>query len=380
MRGQLGCFAKHQFRKEIEADWPNGLSSLAPASGADVNAATDRRQFRRLIIGVAFALLACTPVFGQASPDFKLQLQWEAPFGVFQTGFQKRPEAWIALLQNWVLCPDGSLYSMVDKQGRIKRISADGKTNPEDVGAVGFPAFFLTCDQKDQLYVASSKNLDVYSLNAQGKLGRFVSAREKFPLQAAVVTPDESLYVLSEDDGSPVIRHLSEDGKVLHKFPAGPQAVPSMQISIFPYTQYYGDSRHRIFDWNEGEQRFVVDVGGFSELQSMDMKGHWKREKNVGSTGYGAPGLVGRDYIFAWQGQYIAEVTFRSEIADVFNVTKLEVLDQAFHTVWSHTVKSQDGHLVGVAADGSLYFLRGIGSPNCKLARYTLAQVSQAAN
>jgi hypothetical protein len=63
-----------------------------------------------------------------------------------------------------------------------------------------------------------------------------------------------------------------------------------------------------------------------------------------------------------------------------FNVTKLEVLDQAFHTVWSRTVTPQDGLLVGVAADGSLYFLRGFGGTNCKLARYTLAQVGQAAN
>jgi hypothetical protein len=102
--------------------------------------------------------------------------------------------------------------------------------------------------------------------------------------------------------------------------------------------------------------------------------------KNVEATGYGAPGLVGRDNMFAWKGQYIAEVTFRSEIADAFNVTKLEVLDQAFHTVWSRTVTPQDGLLVGVAADGSLYFLRGFGGTNCKLARYTLAQVGQAEN
>ena len=111
----------------------------------------------------------------------------------------------------------------------------------------------------------------------------------------------------------------------------------------------------------------------------MDIKGHWKLEKNVGTTGYGSPGLVGLDRVFAWEGQYIAEVTFRSEIADVFNLTKLEVLDQTFHTVWSRDVTSQDGLLVGVAADGSLYFLRDFDGTNCNLARYTLAQVGQAA-
>jgi hypothetical protein len=78
--------------------------------------------------------------------------------------------------------------------------------------------------------------------------------------------------------------------------------------------------------------------------------------------------------MFRWKGQYIAEVTFKSEIADVFNVTKLELLDQAFDTVWSSAVTAQDRLLVGVAADGCLYFLRDFEGTNCKLARYTLAQ------
>jgi len=254
----------------------------------------------------------------------------------------------------------------------------DGKTDPGNVGAIGVPAFILVCDQKDQLYVASGKNLDVYSLNAQGKLVRFVSAREKFFVRAAVVTPDGNLYVLSEDGSAPVIRHLSADGRVVHKFPAGLQAV-SLPFLIFPYPQYYGNFPHRIFDWNEAQQRFVVDLGGFSGFESMDIKGHWKREKNIGSSGYGAPRLVALDCMFAWKGQYIAEVTFRSEIADVFNVTKLELLDQAFHTIWSSTITAQDGLLVGAAADGSLYFLRGFEGRNCKLARCTLAEVGQVA-
>jgi hypothetical protein len=341
-----------------------------------VNTSSDIGQFRRFIIGAAFALLACSSVSAQASPDYQLQQQWQAPFDVFQFGNQA--QVWLALLRNWVLCPDGSLYSLVDEQGGIKRTSADGKTSPENIGAVGFPASLLTCDQKDQLYIASRKNLDVYSLNAQGKLTRFVSAREKFPVQAAVVTPDGNLYVLSEDDGVPVIRRLSADGRVLHKFRAGLQPVPSFPFVIFPYPQYRGNSLHRIFDWNEAGQRFVVDVGGFSDLQSMDMKGHWKREKNIASTGYGAPGLEGLDNVFAWKGQYLAEVTFRSEIADAFNVTKLEVLDQVFHAVWARRITAQDGLLVGVAADGSLYFLRDFQGPNCNLARYTLTKVGQA--
>lgn len=112
----------------------------------------------------------------------------------------------------------------------------------------------------------------------------------------------------------------------------------------------------------------------------MDLKGHWEREKNIASTGYGAPGPVARDNVFAWKGQYVAQVTIRSEIADVFNVTKLEVLDQAFHAVWSKTVTPEDGLLVGVAADGSLYFLRNVQGRDCTFARYTLAHVSQAAN
>ena len=114
----------------------------------------------------------------------------------------------------------------------------------------------------------------------------------------------------------------------------------------------------------------------------MDLIGHWKREKDIGSTGYGAPGPVARDNVFAWKAQYVAEVTFRSEIADAFNVTKLEVLDSAFHAVWSQSVTPQPGLLVGVAEDGSLYFLSNVQGPNCKLARYTLdlAQAGQAAN
>lgn len=315
-------------------------------------------------------------------PDYELRKQWETPFVFSQAGFQKPPKVWLALLHDWVLCPDGSLYSLVDKQGSIKRTSADGKTSPDNVGSVGSPASLLTCDQKDQLYIASGKNLDIYSLNAQGKLSRFVSAREKFRVRAAVVTPDGNLYVLSDDNGTAVIRRLSVDGKVLHKFPAGPQAVPSSPFVIFPYPQYDDNFRHRTFDWSEAQRRFVVDIAGFSDLQSMDMKGHWKREKNIGATGYGAPGLEGLSHVFAWKGQYVAEVTLRSEIADAFDVTKLEVLDQAFHAVWSTTVKPEDGLLVGVAADGGLYFLRDIQGPNCKLARYTLdlAQAGQGAN
>ena len=275
------------------------------------------------------------------------------PFGVFR---------------NWVLCPDGSLYSLVDKQGAIARTNADGKTNPENVAAVTPPASLLTCDQKDQLYIASSKdqkNLDVYSLDAQGKLIRSVSVREKFFVQAAVVTPDGNLYVLSENDYTPVVRQLSADGSVVHKFPAGLK--PSF---ILPYPQSYGNfpygsAPHRTLDWNEGQQRFVVSPGGFSGFQSMDTEGHWKREDNVGSTGYGAPGLVGLDRMFAWKGQYVAEVTFKSEIADVFNVTKLEVLDQSFRIVWSSTATPQVWLLVGVAADGSFYFHRHFNDTDC---------------
>jgi hypothetical protein len=335
----------------------------------------------RFIVGVAFALLACAPALAQASPDYELQKQWETPFDIFRTGFQGQTEVWLAPLRNWVLCPDGSLYALVDKQGGVKRIRADGKIDPENVGAVTTPASLLTCDQKDQLYIASGKNLrdlDVYSLDAQGKLVRSVSDREKFFVQAALVTPDGNLYVLSENDSAPVIRHLAADGGVLRKFPAGPQAVSSPFL-IFPYPVYFGNLPHRTFDWNEGQQRFVVSLGGFSGFQSMDIQGHWKREKNVGSTGYGAPGLVAFDRMFAWKGQYIAQVTFRSEIADVFNVTKLEVLDQLFRPVWSNTVTMQGGLLVGVAADGSLYFLRDFNGTDCRLARYTLAEVAQAA-
>lgn len=338
-----------------------------------------RRGFNSadFIVGAAFVLLACASLFGQASPDYELQKQWETPFDFFQTGFKTQSEVRLALFRNWVLCPDGSLYSLVDKQGSIRRTSRDGETDPENVGAVGSPASLLTCDQKDQLYVASGKNLDVYSLNAQGKLARLVSAREKFPVQAAVVTPDGNLYVLSEDGSTPVIRRLSADGRVVHRFPAGPQAVSSPFL-IFPYPQYYGSFPHTVLDWNQTQQRFVVDLSGFSGFQSMDIKGHWKRGKNVGNTGYGAPGTAEFDRMLAWKGQYIAEVTFRSEIADVFNLTKLELLDQAFDTVWSTTVTAQEGLLVGVAADGSLYFLRGFEGTNCKLARYTLARIGQA--
>lgn len=86
--------------------------------------------------------------------------------------------------------------------------------------------------------------------------------------------------------------------------------------------------------------------------------------------------------MFAWKGKYVAEVTFKSELADVFNVTNLEVLDQVFHKVWSRTVTPQDGLLVGVAADGSLYFLQVFDGTNWRLARYTLevAQAGQAKN
>lgn len=328
---------------------------------------TERSQFSRFIVGLVFALLACAPSFGQTSPDYELQKQWETPFGLFR---------------NWVLCPDGSLYSFIDKSGAINRISADGKIDPEKSGTIALPASLLTCDEKDQLYIASGKNfreLDVYSLDAQGKLVRSVSAREKFFLGAAVVTPDGNLYVLSENDSAPVVRQLSTDGRVLRKFPAGPQAVPSFPFFIFPYPVSYGNLPHRAFDWNEAQQRFVVSLGGFSGLQSMDTNGHWKRETNVGSTGYSAPTPMGLGRIFAWKGQYIAEVTFKSEIADVFNVTKLEVLDQSFRTVWSRTVTSQEGLLVGVAADSSLYFLGAFNGTDCKLARYTLAQVGQVA-
>ena len=146
-----------------------------------MNAVTERGRF---IIAAIFALLGCASVSGQGSPDYELQKQWEAQFDVFQAGFQKQPEVWLAVFQNWVLCPDGSLYSLVDRQGSIRRTSADGKTNPENIGAIGFPASLLTCDQKDQLYVASGKNLEIYSL-AQGKLVRLASAREKFFVQAA---------------------------------------------------------------------------------------------------------------------------------------------------------------------------------------------------
>jgi len=100
-----------------------------------------------------------------------------------------------------------------------------GKTDPENVGAIGVPALLLTRDQKDQLYVASGKNLGVYSLNVQGKLVGSVSAREKFFVQAAVVDPDGSLYVLSDDGPVPVIRHLSADGRLLHKLDSAGDAL-----------------------------------------------------------------------------------------------------------------------------------------------------------
>jgi hypothetical protein len=365
--------------KEFERGGPNRLLNLAPASSAGVNAVTESHRFSRFIIGVGVTLLACAPALPQASPDYELQKQWETPFDIFGTGLRSRPALLLALFRSWVLCPDGSLYSLVDKQGGIKRTSADGKTDPENVGAIGTPASLLTCDQKDQLYVSSNKNLDVYSLNAQGKLIRSVSAREKFFVQAAVVTPDGNLYVLTEDGSAPVIRQLSADGRVLHKFPAGPQAV-SLSPLIFPYPVSHGNFPQRTFDWNEAQQRFVVSLSGFSGFESMDLEGHWKREQNVGSTGYGGPAPVALDRMFVWKGQYIAEVTLKSEIAEVFNVTKLEVLDQSFRTVWSSAITAQDGLLVGVAADGSLYFLRTSNGTDCKLARYTLTRVGQAAN
>jgi len=328
-------------------------------------------RFIRFTVGAAALAVSCAfvPLWGQTPPpDYELQKQWEVPFGLFR---------------NWVLCPDGSLYSVADKQGGIRRTSSNGKTDPEDTGQIGTPALLLTCDQKDQLYVASKKDLDIYALDAQGKLIRAVSARERFFIEGAVVTPDSNLYVLSEDDSSaPVIRQLSADGRVLRKFSKGYESTPLFPLIIFPFPQPLTNYPHRVFDWNEDQHQFVVSLGGISGFQSMDMNGHWKRAKYAVSTGYGAPGLVSLDRIFSWKGQYIAQVTFKSEIADVFNVTKLELLDKSFQVLWSRKmtdITTQPGLLVGAAADGSLYFLTFNGT-DCMLARYVLAPAEQAAS
>src|ERR1700752_3753200 len=108
--------------------------------------------------------------------------------------------------------------------------------------------------------------------------------------------------------------------------PKGLQTGSSLPFLIIPYGDFE-DFPHRSFDWSEAHRRFVVSLGGHSDFQSMDIEGHWKSERNVGSAGYGAPGFVGLDRMFAWKSQYIREMVFRAEIADAFNVIKLEVFD-----------------------------------------------------
>jgi hypothetical protein len=316
----------------------------------------DSARFARVLLAVALSLVSCPSLRAQTwSVNYDLQKQWEVPFG---------------LLTNWVLCPDGSLYGMADKQGEIRWTSSDGKTAAELVGTIEPKASLLGCDQKRRLYAGAAKVLDIYQPDAQGGLVRVTSAQEKFVILGILVTPDGTLYALSEKDLVPTVNQLSSDGSVLRSFHAG-RLKPVLAYPLPPASFY------RIFDWDKPHQRIVVRLDGASDAEWVDAQGHWESASRVVGRGYGVPWLMGLDRVISWKDQYIAQVTFKSEIADVFNVVKLEVLDKSFQTVWSRSL-GPDGLLVGASSDGGLYFLQRSGGTDFKLARYVLTPADVA--
>ncbi len=304
-------------------------------------------------------LLAVGSLLRAQSPelDYQLTTKWELTLRGYPLGF------------SFALCSDGSLYAIHYSEFQV--ISSDGKLVGSDSIAPAMLRAPAACTSEGHLALAD-RELSIFDVGSQGKLNKISSGSLKSAVSRLLVAPDGAIYGITADEHPSLVR-ISPLGK--EEILVTKKYYPS--FILLPPEDHQCDL---IWDRNRQQLAYLLPAQQTIEFLQANTSPGKKKSEPVSTdwSGHACEFIPITAVADLPSGGFVRTEILKSEIADVFNKTFLEVLDSSSKQVARPISTEGMGFLLGSTNDGSLYFVSigNLGEDGLKVVRRELIEVS----
>ncbi|HEX6463223.1 MAG TPA: hypothetical protein VFZ98_02165, partial [Vicinamibacterales bacterium] len=225
-----------------------------------------------LVVAASTFLSASTPTFWTVSTqaDFLkgdvTHLSIDADGRVFLgPATSQLAETSAPFLWTLVAGADGSLFAGTGNEGKVLKISRDGKTS-DFFDAPEMEIHALAPAPNGGLYVASSPDGKIYRVSADGKSTPFFDPEDKY-IWALAVAPDGTVFAATGQKGN--IYRITPDGKGTLFYKTNTTNVVSLAIDKSGNVIAGTESPGRIFRVDKTGKPFVLLDSPFKEIHAL---------------------------------------------------------------------------------------------------------------